>query len=300
VADTGDTVLVLSGDHIYQMDYGNFVGQHLGTNADLTIATVECPLDDAARFGVVEVDGNARVTRFEEKPVNPRAVPSRPSVALVSMGVYMFKKSVLLKSLQETCGSDRGYDFGRDVIPSLIDAGRTYAYDFRDEVNKCPRYWRDIGTLDGFYETSMDLITPEPPFDPYANFGTPSQPTRHPVLKHQSEMIRNPIIGRSCDLSGTIVSAGVHVGDNAVVTNSVLMPGVRIGKGARLNRTIVDDDIEIPANFQAGYDANQDRRQHTVTNNGVVVVSEISAKFQPDALSVPHRGAFRQAVPGYR
>ena len=300
LADTAETVLVLSGDHIYQMDYGDLLSRHMDMSADLTIATIEHPLEEATHFGVVEMAENLRVTGFEEKPANPSPMPSCPSAALVSMGVYLFRKSVLLKSLQEVCGSGLGYDFGHDIIPSLIPAGRTYAYNFRDEVQNCSRYWRDIGTLDGYYETSMDLVAPEPRFDPYANFRTPSQPTRHPVLNVRIRTGQSPTFGRGCEVARTVVSQGVHVGDNAIVMDSVLMPGVQIGKGARLNRTIIEEEVHIPAGYQAGYDRDQDGLHHIVTRNGVVVVSRIPEESRPASVIFQNRGELRQAMPGLR
>jgi glucose-1-phosphate adenylyltransferase len=144
-------VLILSGDHVYQMDYRELLSQHLEKDADVTVATIEHPLKDATHFGVVEADRDFRVIGFEEKPANPRPLPLRPHMALVSMGVYVFKKDVLVRSLIENCDRAFGYDFGHHVIPSLISAARVHAYDFRDEDGDAPRYWRDIGTIASYF-----------------------------------------------------------------------------------------------------------------------------------------------------
>lgn len=291
-----DFVLVLAGDHIYQMDYRGLLRQHAETAADLTIATVEHPIGDASHFGVVEVDRNFKVTGFEEKPANPRPLPSRPSTALVSMGVYVFKNEVLLNSLRHFCQTGRGYDFGHDIIPSLIHSGCTYAYDFRDSVQNSPRYWRDIGTLDGYYEASMDLVRPDGPFDPYANDGWPSQPTRHPTLTEPTKTKIAASLDSHCDVTRSVLSPGIHLERGVAVTDSVLMPGVRIGKGARLRRTIVEEGLHLPAGFQAGFDSDQDRKHHTVTEAGIVVVSRTPRKSKPTVLRFAPREDGRRAA----
>ena len=272
-SDRTEYVLILSGDHVYQMDYGRLLRQHAETNADLTVATVEHPLADASRFGVVEVDRHFKVTGFEEKPINPRPLASKPSMALVSMGIYVFKKSVLLDSLPDFCGTGRGCDFGHDIIPALIQSGSAYAYDFCDEERGSPRYWRDIATIDGYYQTSMDLADPDGPFDPYANEDCPSQPTRHPCkgLRIVGSSPRRP---GHAGITQSLVSPDVELADGVTVEASVVMPGARIGTNARLRRVIVEEGVRIPAGFQAGFDLERDLRHHIVTDAGVVVISQ--------------------------
>ena len=254
------------------------------------------PVSDASHFGVVEVDRNFKVTGFEEKPASPRPLPSRPSMALVSMGIYVFKKKVLLESLRHFCETGQGYDFGHDIIPSLIRAGRTSAYDFRDEVGDSPRYWRDIGSLDGYYAASMDLVQPDAPFDPYANDGWPSQPTRHPTFNRRAEAKLSQGTDNQCDVTGSVLSPCVHLEQGVTVADSVLMPGVRIGKGARLRRTIVEEGVHIPTGFQVGFDLDQDRNHHTVTEAGVVVVSRTPTNSKPAVLCFALRGANARAA----
>ena len=162
------------------MDYGDLLRQHIETNADLTIAAVEYPLCEAVNFGVLQVDETSRVTGFQEKPTIPYPLPSNPSSALVSMGVYVFDKSILLRAL-DVCGSHQGFDFGHDIIPALMRSVRTYAYDFRDRTQNVPRYWRDIGTIDAYYAASMEVVQVDPPF--YADCIWPSQSMRHPSSK---------------------------------------------------------------------------------------------------------------------
>jgi glucose-1-phosphate adenylyltransferase len=282
-SDDTEFVLILSGDHIYQMDYGGFLRQHAETGADLTIATVEHPVGNATHFGVVEVDGDFKVTGFEEKPVHPRPLASRPSMALVSMGVYVFKKKVLLESLRCFCETGQGYDFGHDIILSLIPSGRTYAYDFRDETQSSPRYWRDIGTLDEYYKTSMELVDPGGPFDLYVNDDWPSQSTRHPSFGARG--MAAPTLCREGDarITRSVLSPDIELAHGATVDKSILMPGVRIGEGARVRRAIVDEGVQIPAGFRIGFDLDQDRRNHTVTDAGIVVVSKTPKTTYPVA-----------------
>lgn len=280
-SDGTEFVLILSGDHIYHMDYRNLLRQHVETKADLTVATVEHPIGDASHFGVVEVDEKFAVTGFQEKPANPRHLPFKPSMSLVNMGVYVFKKDVLVQSLRRFCETGHGFDFGHNIIPSLIPSGRTYAYDFRDETRDCPRYWRDIGTLDGYYAASMDLVKLDPPFDPYANHIAPAQPTRHPTSNRRPEKELSQGPQDHCNVTRSVLSPCVHLGRGVKVADSVLMPGVRIGDGAQLRRTIVEEGVHIPAGFQAGFDLNDDRHHHTVTETGLVVVSRSPAISKP-------------------
>jgi glucose-1-phosphate adenylyltransferase len=287
-SDDVESVLILSGDHIYQMDYGGFLRQHAETDADLTIATVEHPVGNATQFGVVQVDGDFKVTGFEEKPVHPQPLPSRPSMALVSMGVYVFKKKVLLESLRSLCETSLGYDFGHDIIPSLIPSGRTYAYDFRDDTQSSPPYWRDIGTLDGYYKASMELVDPDGPFDPYTSDGWTSQPTGHPSFSGRD--MATPTLCREGDarITRSVLSPDIELARGVTLDESILMPGVRIGEGARVRRAIVDEGVQIPAGFHVGFDLDQDRRHHTVTDAGVVVVTKTPKATYPVAM---HFGA---------
>jgi glucose-1-phosphate adenylyltransferase len=294
--DDSDFVLILSGDHIYQMDYGDLLKQHLENDADLTIATVEYPIRDASHFGVVEVDATFRVTGFEEKPVAPHPLPSDSSKALVSMGVYIFKKTVLLRSLRTHCDSGLGYDFGHDIVPALIHSSRVFAYDFRDKKHRTPHYWRDIGSVDAYYGASMDMVQADAPFDPYANDQRPSQPTRHPCLKNPHQMPMSPArVNSSCEVTRTVLSPGVLVEQRATVYESVLLPGVRIGKGAHLRRAIVEEGVHIPAGFRAGVDLNQDREVHTVTKSGIVVISRNPASTRPVVLNFAFNARTRTA-----
>ncbi len=290
--EESEFVLVLSGDHIYQMDYGDLLKQHVETDVDLTIATVEHPLEEASHFGVVEVDETLRVTGFEEKPNAPRPLPSNSSMALVSMGVYIFKKTVLLRSLHTLCDSGLGYDFGHHVVPELIRSARVFAYDFRDKTRNVPHYWRDIGTIDAYYTASMDLVKDDASFDPYANDAWPSQPTRHPSVRNPGQKRASPArMNSSCQATRTVVSPDVEVEEGARISDSVLMPGVRVGKGAQLRRAIVEEGVHIPAGFRAGFDLTADREHHTVTKSGIVIINHNPAGTRPAVLQFAPSGA---------
>jgi glucose-1-phosphate adenylyltransferase len=251
-----DYVLILSGDHVYEMDYREILAQHVNTKADVTIATVEYPIKDATHFGVVEVDGDFRVTGFEEKPMSPRGLPSRPQVALISMGIYVFSAAVLIRALIDLCESACRYDFGHDVIPSLVHSAHICAYDFRDEARDAPRYWRDIGTIDSYYDASMDVPAGQAPLSAILPLGS------------------RPLLSSGSRVSDSVLSPGVLIEEGAWIENSVLMPGVRIGQNVRLRRVIIGEGVQIPAGFRAGFDIEHDREFHTVSPNGIVVVNK--------------------------
>ena len=261
--------LVLSGDHIYQMDYRDLLRQHAETNADLTIAAVEYPLDEASHFGVLEVDDSLRVTGFEEKPANPRPLPANPSLALVSMGVYVFKKSVLLASLRAVCESGTGYDFGHHIIPTLIHSSRSYAYDFREEKENTPAYWRDIGTIDAYYAANMDLVQENPPFVPC--------PSRHPAFR---DALRTRVHSDS-RVVHSVLSPCVQIDGDVEIDSAILLPGVRVGKGSRVRRAIVEEGVVLPEGFNVGFDLVHDRNQHRVTESGIVVISQTPGNTKP-------------------
>ena len=296
--DGPEFVLILSGDHVYHMDYRWLLRSHAETDADLTIATVEHRLTDAAHFGVVEVDTESRVIGFQEKPPIPRAIPSRPAAALISMGVYAFKTEVLAQALVDKCDKQEGFDFGRHIIPSLIGSAHVRAYDFRNDVTDSPGYWRDIGTLDSYYETSMDLVRPEKPFDPYANDDWPSYPARYqssphggsldgcasPGLHPQHLMARLPT---NRPVTRSILSPSVRTEEGCLIESSVLMEDVWVGKDARIRHAIIEEGVHIPSGFQIGFDLESDRKNYFVTDRGVIVVSQTPKHKRPTIFWAP-------------
>jgi glucose-1-phosphate adenylyltransferase len=256
-------VLILSGDHVYDMDYRELLARHVDAKADVTIATLEHPVQLASQFGVVEVDKTFRVTGFQEKPSQPRALPSRLDKALVSMGIYVFSTDILIRALIENCDRALGYDFGHHVIPSLINSSRVYAFDFRDEVHDSPKYWRDIGTIDSYYEASMDLAR--------------GRVSLNVTLTARS----SASVSESARVSHSVLTSGVRIEQGASVENCVLMPGVRVGRGARLRRAIVEEGVQIPRDFEVGWDSEKDRKHYAVSRSGIVIVSETPIASKP-------------------
>ena len=286
-SEAASHIIVLSGDHVYKMDYSKMLRFHLERNADLTLASIEVPRADASRFGIVSVDRDDRVTGFEEKPAEPAQVPGAPEVALASMGIYIFRTDVLVRALEEDAvRPDSQHDFGRNIIPSLIRTAPVFCYRFYDENKKAAKYWRDIGTLDAYYEANMDLCHVNPEFnlyDPEWPLRTyqPQAPPAKFVFAEQGErcgQALDSIISGGCIISGSrirgsVLCPNVRVHSFCDVDQAILMPGVRVGRHARIRRAIIDRDVLIPRGALIGFDAAEDRRRHTVTDSGVVVVT---------------------------
>jgi glucose-1-phosphate adenylyltransferase len=280
-------VIVLSGDHVYKMDYAKMLRYHVDKNADATLATIEVPASESQRFGIVGVDAAERVTEFQEKPSQPIPVPGANDVALASMGIYIFKADVLVRALEEDAiAAHSQHDFGRNIIPSLIHSAPVYSYRFYDENKKASKYWRDIGTLDAYFDASMDLCQVNPEFnlyDPEWPLRTyqPQAPPAKFVFAEEGRrcgQALDSVISSGCIISGSRVSGSilcpnVRVHSFCDIERAILMPGVRVGRHARIRRAIVDRDVLIPRGAQIGFDAEEDRRRHTVTEGGVVIVT---------------------------
>jgi glucose-1-phosphate adenylyltransferase len=280
-------VIVLSGDHVYKMDYAKMLRFHLERHADVTLASIEVPVADGRRFGIVSVDERGRVIDFLEKPADPPAVPGAPDVALASMGIYIFRSEVLIRALEEDAANPHSeHDFGKNIIPNLITSSPVFSYRFYDENKKAAKYWRDIGTLDAYFEASMDLCQVNPEFnlyDPEWPLRTymPQAPPAKFVFAEEGRrcgQALDSIISGGCIISGSRVSGSilcpnVRVHSFCDIEQSILMPGVRVGRHARLRRVIVDRDVLIPRGALIGFDLDEDRRRHTVTEGGIVVVT---------------------------
>ena len=280
-------VIILSGDHVYKMDYAKMLRFHVEQNADVTLATIEVPVADGRRFGIVSVDEADRVIDFLEKPANPPGVPGSPDVALASMGIYIFRADVLVRALDEDAAkADSQHDFGKNIIPALIHSAPVFSYRFYDENKKAAKYWRDVGTLDAYFEASMDLCQVNPEFnlyDPEWPLRTymPQAPPAKFVFAEEGRrcgQALDSIISGGCIISGSRVSGSilcpnVRVHSFCEIEQAILMPGVRVGRHARLRRTIVDRDVLIPRGALIGFEAEEDRRRHTITDNGIVIVT---------------------------
>jgi glucose-1-phosphate adenylyltransferase len=280
-------VIVLSGDHVYKMDYAKMLRFHIERDADATLASIEVPVADGRRFGIVGIDEQDRVVSFAEKPENPPAVPGSPDVALASMGIYIFKAEVLVRELEADAAlPDSQHDFGKNIIPSMIHQAPVYSYRFYDENKKASKYWRDIGTLDAYFDASMDLCQVNPEFNlydpewPLRTYQPQAPPAKFVFAEegHRCGHALDSIISGGCIVSGSRVSGSVlcpnvRVHSFCDIDQAILMPGVRVGRHARIRRAIIDRDVLIPRGAMIGHDAAEDRRRHTVTDAGIVIVT---------------------------
>jgi glucose-1-phosphate adenylyltransferase len=279
-------VIVLSGDHIYKMDYGKMLDVHIARGAALTVAAIEVPVGESRRFGILEVDEDSRVVGFQEKPEVAQPSPWNPRCCLGSMGIYIFDTDVIVRELVRDAEESTSHDFGRDIIPKLVASEeRVYAYLFWDENKKEAKYWRDVGTLDAYYEASMDLIQVDPVFNLY----DPEWPLRtyqpqFPPAKfvfHEDGrrgFAIGSIVSMGCIISGSevkrsILSPNVRVHSYCDIQDSIIMPNAVIHRSARIRRAIIDRDVEVPRAAVLGFDPDEDRRRHTVSEGGVVVVT---------------------------
>jgi glucose-1-phosphate adenylyltransferase len=279
-------LIVLSGDHVYKMDYARMLRVHRDRGAVATVAAIEVPMAEASRFGIVAIDDEERITDFKEKPAEPPSIPGSPDYALASMGIYVFDTEALVHALEADAALETAHDFGKDIIPALIRDQHVYAYRFYDENKKASKYWRDIGTLDAYYEANMDLCHVNPEFnlyDPEWPLRTyqPQAPPAKFVFAEQGKrcgQALDSVISPGCIVSGSgiygsVLCPNVRVHSFCHIEQCILMPGVRIGRHARIKRAIVDRDVLIPRGALIGYDPEEDRKRHTVTDSGVVVVT---------------------------
>ncbi|MBI3280932.1 MAG: glucose-1-phosphate adenylyltransferase [Acidobacteria bacterium] len=289
VESPADT-FILSADHIYKMNYLDMLDWHRENHADVTIATLRIPPEQASRFGVAEIAPDYQVTGFEEKPRHDSPTPSVFDTAMISasMGVYVFKTPVLRRLLlcdaEQTCSS---HDFGRDVLPRAIQQYRVIAYDFRDLNDKTGCYWRDVGTIDAYYDANMDLVSVVPEFNLYdqrwpIRTRLVQQPPAKFVFAQEGRRMGvaiDSIVSPGCIVSGgrvvrSILSPAVRVNSYCEIEGCILMSNTQIGRYSRLRNAIIDADVSIPEGSVIGYDPDEDRaRGYTVSDTGIVVVS---------------------------
>jgi len=279
-------VLVLAGDHIYKMDYGPMIAYHVEKGADITVGVVEVPLDAAREFGVLSVTEWNRVTRFAEKPPQPEPMPGNSEAALASMGIYIFNAQLLEQLLLEDATDDASsHDFGKNIIPKAIEKLQVFAYPFRNVRTRAQNYWRDVGTVDAFYEANLELVHVSPELNVYDEEWPiwtyqVQQPPAKFVLDEPGRcgMAINSLVAGGSIISGAVVRdsllfSAVRIEERSAVERSVVMPGVRIGRGCIIRNAIIDEHCEIPDNTQIGVDAVSDRERFDVTPRGVVLVT---------------------------
>jgi glucose-1-phosphate adenylyltransferase len=276
-------VLILSGDHIYKMDYSEMIEAHIRAGAHVTTAVVECDLKTASRMGVLEVDEDNRVVAFKEKPDKPEPIPGHPGLAWANMGVYVFDTPVLTDAISVKSDGCSVQDFGRDILPCLVQSNKVLAYPFRDDREN---YWRDIGTLDSYYEVSMDLVKVDPPFNlydpsfPIHSSAQPRAPAKMVFADEDSGRVGLALDSLVCN--GSIISGGrversilspdVRINSYALVQDSILFDGVEVGRHAKIRRAIIDKGTKVPPGFTIGYDCERDAKLFRVTDSGVVVI----------------------------
>lgn len=280
-------VLILSADHIYRMDYAAMLKAHHKQNADITIAAMQVPVEEARAFGIINVDDSGWITAFEEKPDQPTPLPEDSSHALASMGIYIFSLPALTEALERDSEDETSsHDFGHDVLPRLLKQKRLYAYRFGGTTGRvsADNYWRDVGTIDAYYQANMDLLKPMPLLDLYQedweirSYQMQAPPARTVPGEYGTEGIAiNSIIASGVVISGgsvqhSILFPKVHVGNESFVEDSILLSGVRIGDHCQIRNCIIDKEVEVPNGERIGHDPAHDRERFTVSENGVVVV----------------------------
>ena len=285
-----NSVLILAGDHIYKMNYGAMVDYHEKLKADLTVAALQVDSESAKAFGVMQVNEQNRIVGFEEKPANPKTVPGSPDQCMASMGIYVFSARFLFEQLLRDAnqvGSQR--DFGKNIIPSVIDSCRVFAFPFQDENRKSQAYWRDVGTIDAYYQANMDLVSVDPMlnmYDQHWPIRTYQENCPPPKFVFGGEdegrvgMATDSIICPGSIVSGgrverSVVGLHCRVNSFANVSDSILFDNVEVGRHAQVRRAIIDKGVTIPAGARIGHDLRADaQRGFTVTDSGIVVIGK--------------------------
>lgn len=286
-------ILILAGDHIYKMDYSEMIRHHIEKKAELTIGSIPVPAKDATQFGVMQLDHDDKITGFLEKPGNPPEIPDMPGYSMASMGIYVFNAAKMFELLFEDAAiTDSEHDFGKNIIPRIVPKLKVQAFRFQDKNNKDLPYWRDVGTLDAYYQANMDLVGVDPvlnlydsewpirtyqPQNPPPKFVFNNEGTRGQSRRGEAH---DSMVCQGCIVSGgnvtrSILSPCVRVNSYATVEDSILFEGVDVGRHSRIRNAIIDKNVVIPPGTTIGYDLDEDRRRgFTITENGIVVLSK--------------------------
>ena len=287
-------VLILSGDHVYKMNYQLMLEQHVQSGADVTIGTIEFDRSVASQFGIVEVDKKNRIIGWEEKPANPKPSLHNPDKSNVSMGIYCFNRDLLIEALvSDAADPNSSHDFGKNVIPRLIESKQVYSYDFRDENKKEAKYWRDIGTIEAYYEANMDLVSVTPVFNLYdSDWPIRTYQQQYPPAKfvfaqegRRMGIALDSMVSMGCIVSGgrvtnSVLSHDVRINSYSEVENSIVFSHVNVGRYSRIRRAIIDRAVHIPERTEIGYDLEADRTKYHVTEGGIVVVVPEQGMFE--------------------
>lgn len=284
-----DIVAIFGADHVYRMDIRQMVEYHVEREAKVTIAVNPVPAIGASSFGVIEIDRDYRIIDFQEKPEKPKSVPDNPNISLASMGNYLFETSYLLEEVIKDAREESEHDFGKAILPKLVGRDKVYAYNFQDnkvpgEINFESNYWKDVGTIEAYYESNMDLKSVYPKFNLYNNkwplrTASHSDPPAKFVVDEkgiEGRALRS-VISEGCIISGgtvidSVLGRNVTVDSNALVEDSILLNNVEVGKGVKIKKAIIDKNIIIPENATVGYNLEEDRKKFRVTNSGIVVI----------------------------
>ena len=284
---SADHVIILSGDHIYRMDYAEMLHFHESNKADATVACMEVPLKEASSFGIMTVSRKHAITAFTEKPEIPAPQPGNSSTALASMGIYIFNRVHLIDVLRKDAeNQSSSHDFGKDILPSLLGKAKVFAYPFGGKGGRVTqdRYWRDVGTLDAYYEANMALLEAVPPMDLYQpDWNIRSYASQHPPARtvpgksgHEGIFINSIIAGGvviiGAGVGHSILFPDVRINEDAFVSDSILFEGVTVGATVQLNHCIIDKGVDIPPGTIIGQDPEEDARRFTISPAGIVVV----------------------------
>ena len=287
--DAPDYLLILAGDHIYKMDYSEMFRFHQEKQADVTVAAIEVPVKQASLFGIIGIDHESRITGFEEKPQHPKPIPGRPDMTFASMGIYLFNTNKIIEHLHSDALRDTSHDFGKNIIPEMMRTSRVFAFNFIDKNRKAAKYWRDVGTLDAYWEANMDLVSVDPLLNlydctwPIRTYQAQNPPAKFVFAQEQKDgrrgMALDSIIAHGCIISGglvqnSVLSPNVRINSYAEVHDAVLMENVDIGRHCRIRRAIIDKDVVIPPGTEIGYDLDQDRKRFHVTPTDIVVIGK--------------------------
>ncbi|MBN3038421.1 MAG: glucose-1-phosphate adenylyltransferase [Candidatus Omnitrophica bacterium] len=284
-----DYVLILAGDHVYKMDYSEMLDFHQQTDADLTVPVVRFKKDRARQLGIFDVDEKMQVKGFQEKPTEPKSIFKRSGFVYASMGIYVFKREVLVEALEEDAkNADTGHDFGKNIIPQMVsESKKIFAYNFKDPQSDKPRYWRDVGDIDEYYKANMDLASVTPEFNFYdkdwpirtyhGQFPPAKTVWAGEINKARIGKATQSLIASGCIISGgsikhSILFPAVRINSFSEVYDSIIMEGTDVGRYAKIKKAIIDKNCQISRGATIGYDLDEDRKKFTVTDSGIVVV----------------------------